>query len=177
MRVLNRTASAVLALALLAGGLVAAVEILSAFLGREEPLVLPWDRWYEDARATPWSDPDLRLLFVVLLAVGVLLLVMEAVSRRPTAVPLESDDGKGRAELDRRGLERWLGKQLEGVDGVAGARARVRRRGALVDAESTGRDTGRVRDELRVAAGEALDRLSLERTMPVKVNVRSRRET
>ena len=173
MRILNRIVSALLALALLAGGLLVAVEIASAAFGRDDPLVLPWDRWYEDGTTTPWSDPDVRLTFAGLVLAGVLLLLLEVARRRPTAVPLASNDTGARAELDRQGLEAWLGQRLRDVDGVSTAKARITRSGASVRAETTGRDTDRLRDELRVEAGRALDQLELARPLPVKVNVHS----
>ena len=175
MRILNRIVSAVLALVLLVGGVLVALEILFGFLGRERPLVLPWDDWYADARATAWSDPDLRLAFVLMIVAGVLLLLLQAWSRRPVAVAMAGHDGGTSADLDRRGLERWLSARLSKVDGVAGADVKVRKQGAVVDADTAGRETERVRDLLRVEAHNALDELDLASTMPVKVSVRSRR--
>ena len=49
MRVVNRVIAAVLALALLVGGLLVAVEIVVAGFDRR-PWVLPHDRWYASAR-------------------------------------------------------------------------------------------------------------------------------
>lgn len=175
MRTANRIVSAVLAVALLAGGLVLAVEIVFGFLGRERPLVLPWDEWYAEARSTPWSDPDLRLAFVLMIVAGVLLLLLEAASRRPLAVPMAGGDGGTAADLDRRGLERWLSRRLSAVDGVADAKVRIRKKGAAVAASTTARETEPVRDQLRVEAHQALGELDLASSMAVKVSVRSRR--
>lgn len=173
MRILNRIVSALLALALLAGGLLLAVEIASAAFGRTDPLVLPWDRWFDDATTTPWSDPDWRLGFAALVAAGILLLLLEAARRRPTAVPLAPSDSAVRADLDRKGLEAWLGQRLESVQGVSSAKARISKSAATVKAQTAGRDTGRLQEELRTEAGRALDELELARPMPVKVSVQS----
>ena len=173
MRILNRFISALLAVALLAGGLLVAVEIVSAAFGREDPLLLPWDRWYDEAVTTPWSDSDLRLGFAGLVLAGVLLLVLEAARRRPTAVPLAPGETGVSADLDRKGLEAWLGQRLEVVDGISSARTRITKSAATVRAETSGRETGRLRDELGVEAGRALDGLELDRPMPVKVSVHS----
>ena len=173
MRVLNRFVSALLALALLVGGLLVAAEIVSAAFGRDEPLVLRWDRWYDEASTTPWSDPDVRLAFAGLLLAGVLLLLLEAARRRPTAVPVATVDPGVRADLDRKGLESWLGQRLEGVHGVSSAKTRISKSAATVRAETTGRETRRLQDELRVEAGRALEELQLSRPLPVKVSVRS----
>lgn len=175
MRVLNRIVSAVLALALLVGGVVVAVEIVAAFFGREEPLLLPWDEWYRSAIETPWSDPDLRLAFALMLLAGVGLLWLEAASRRPMAVAMASREGTAPADLDRRGLERWLAGRVSNVDGVAKAKVRIDKKGAHVDAVTPGRETGPVREQLESAAGEALDELDLARPLPVRVRVQSGR--
>ena len=174
MRILNRFVSALLALVLLVGGLLVALEIVSAAFGRDDPLVLPWDRWFQDATTTAWSDPDVRIASAALVAAGVLLLLLEVARRRPTAVPLASDDAAVSAELDRHGLEDWLGQRLRGVQGVSAAKARITRSGATVRAETTAPETGRLRDELRVEAARALDELQLAKPLPVKVNVQSK---
>lgn len=175
MRVLNRAVSAVLALALLVGGIVVALEIVAGFFGREDPLLLPWDEWYRSATTTPWRDPDLRLAFALLVVAGVLLLMLEAASRRPQAVPMVGHDGAAFADLDRRGLERWLSARLDDVEGVSRTKVRITKKGAAVDADTPGRETERIRDQLRVAAGTALDELELARPLPLKVRVRSGR--
>jgi hypothetical protein len=175
MRALNRAVSAVLALLLLLGGVLVALEIVAAFFGREQPLLLPWDEWYRSAVDTPWSDPDLRLAFVLLLAAGVLLLGLEAASRRPQAVAMAGHDGAAPADLDRRGLERWLTARLSRVDGVSKTKVGISRKGAVIDAATPGRETERVRDQLRVTAGEALAELDLARPMPLRVRVQSGR--
>jgi len=177
VRVLNRAVSAVLAVVLLAGGLLVAIEILAGFLGREQPLVLQWDDWYRSATSTPWSDPDLRLAFVLMIVAGVLLLLLEAAARRPQAIPMVGHDGAAFADLDRRGLERWLGARLATVDGVSGTKIRITKKGATVDATTPGRETERVRDQLRVEAGSALDELELARPLPLKVRVSSGRDS
>jgi hypothetical protein len=175
MRVLNRAVSAVLALVLIVGGVIVALEVVAGFFGREEPLLLPWDEWYRSAVDVPWSDPDLRLLFAALLAAGVGLLWLEATSRRPVAVAMAGHDRAAPADLDRRGLERWLGARVSRVHGVSKANVHVTKKGARVDAATPGRETARVRDDVVAAAGEALGELDLAKPMPVRVRVHSGR--
>ena len=177
MRVLNRAVSAVLALVLLVGGVVVALEILAGYFGREEPLLLPWDEWYRTAIETPWRDADLRLAFVLLIVAGVLLLLLETASRRPQAVAMAGRDGAAPADLDHRGLERWLAARLTTVDGVSSPKVRISKKGAAVDATTPGRSVERVRDQVRVAAGTALDELDLARPLPLRVRIHSGRES
>jgi len=176
VRTLNRFVSAVLALVLLVGGVLVAAEIVSGAFGREEPLLLPWDRWYDDATSTAWSDPDVRLACAGLVLAGVLLLVLEAARRRPRAVALTDGTDGVHADLDRRGLEAWLGQRVAEVDGVSTAKATITGSTAQVRAETAGPRNDRLHDELQVAAGRALDRLELAHPLAVKVAVRSTRK-
>lgn len=176
MRVVNRIVSALVALALLVGGLLVALEIAAAGIGRSEPVVLPWDDWRTSALDTPWEDANLRLLFIVLAVVGLLLLAFQLVRRRPIAIPMQTDTPGAEADLDRHGLERWLTSKVERVAGVAGARVSVTNTSARVRAETPGRETGAVQQGVAAAANSALSELRLARSLPVKVSVTSRRD-
>lgn len=175
MRILTRAVSALLALALLAGGVLVALEILVAGLGREKPLVLPWDDWRRTALDTPWRDADARLAFILMIVIGALLLLLLVARRRPTTVALEHRVDGSDAELDRAGLERWLTARLEQVDGVSGARVRVRGGKAKVRAETPARETVALQESLRSTAAGHLDELGLARPLPLRVAVASRR--
>jgi hypothetical protein len=177
VRIVTRLVSAVLALALLVGGLLAALEIAAAGLGREEDLVVPWRDWRQDLLETPWEDFTVRVWLTAILAVGALLLFLLLVPRRPTAVPLADRVAGSAAELDRSGLEHHLAACLQRVDGVGGARVRVRGSRVLVSAVTPGRDTGPVESSLRSAADAALRQLDLARSLSVRVAVSSRRES
>lgn len=175
MRVLTRVVSALLALALLAGGVLVTLEILVAGIGRERPLVLPWDEWRRTALDTPWRDADARLAFILMIVVGGLLLLLLVARRRPTAVPLLHRVDGSDAEVERSGLERWLTARLEQVDGVSGARVRVRGGKAKVTAETPARETEAVRESVHSVAANHLHELGLARPLPLKVAVTSRR--
>lgn len=175
MRVLDRVLSAVLGLVLLVGGLVVAIEIVLAALGRS-PWLVPHDRWADSARTTPWSDPGLRVVFVGLAAAGALLLVAEVARRRPEALPLAARGAGVVAALDRRAVERWLVQRVERVDGVAGAGVRIMARRTVVEATSVGRDSGAVEPGVREVAAGSLESLGLDRPTRLAVKVRPRRE-
>lgn len=173
MRVVDRVLNAVLALALMAGGLVAAIEIILAGLGRS-PWLVPHDRWAESLRTTLWSGTDVRPLFAGLIVAGALLVLLEGVRRRPQALALAAGPPGVVTELDRQGVERWLVRRIEGVEGVADAGARIKRRSAVVEATSVGRDTITVDRGVREVAAAALESLDLDRTPRVRVKVRAR---
>jgi Family of unknown function (DUF6286) len=176
VRTLTRLVSAVVALLLLAGGLLAALEIAAAGLGRDDDLALPWRDWRREALETPWEDPAVRVTLVAVLAVGLLLLFLLLVPRAPRGLPLVPRVEGASADLDRAGLERWLGARLGRVDGVAGPSVRVRRGGVRVRVSTPGRETGSVELGVRAAAETALADLGLVSVPPVRVSVIPRRD-
>jgi len=174
VRTVTRLVSALLALALLVGGLLAALEIAAAGLGREDDLVLDWRDWRQDLLDTPWEDYVVRLVLAAMVAVGLLLLFLAR--RRPTAVPLSDRVAGSAADLDRGGLEHFLAARLDRVDGVGSAGVRIRGGRARVTAVTPARDTAPVESAVRQATDTALGELGLARSLPVRVAVTSRRE-
>lgn len=177
MRIVTRLVSALLALALLVGGLLTALEIAAAGLGREDHLVVPWRDWRQELLDTPWEDFVVRLVLAAMLAAGLLLLFLLLAPRRPTAVRLADRTDGAAAELDRSGLERHLGACMQRVEGVGGVGVRVRRGRARISAVTPARDTAPVESSLRGAADRALGELGLASSLPVRVSVSSRRES
>jgi hypothetical protein len=176
MRTVTRLVSALLALALLVGGVLAALEIAAAGLGREDDLVVDWRDWRQDLLDTPWEDYVVRVVLAAMVAVGLLLLFLLLARRRPTAVPLSDRVAGSAADLDRGGLERFLAARLDRVDGVGSAGVRIRGGKARVTAVTPSRDTAPVESALRSAADGALGELGLATSLPVRVAVSSRRE-
>jgi hypothetical protein len=176
VRILNRVVSVLLAVALIAGGVLVAVEIVLAALDRD-PWVLPHDEWYRSARETPWSDGDARLVFGVLALVGLVLLVLELLRRRTQALPLADRSEGARADLDRRGVERWLAGRLADVEGASDARAKVKKRQVAVSAATPQRDVAEVQQRLEASAADHLDELDLAAPLRVRAKVESRRSS
>lgn len=181
MRVVQRVLAAVLALVLLAGGVLVAAEIAwRALLGRERKLLLPWQDWRDDAAGTPWSDDDpLQLIFILMVVAGAILLIVPLIKRKPTAVPLVQGEQGASSELDRKGLENWLESRLGRVDGAVNPRVRVQGRDGkrvVVRASTPGRDTATVERDLQSSADASLGQLGLARQIPVRVSVASQRQ-
>lgn len=126
----SRVVSVVVGLALFAGLLLVATEVVLAATGGG-PWVIPWDEWHSWAARTSWEASGARWLFVTLGVVGIVLLRVLFARRVPPALPLRSD-GISSAVVSRRSLEQWLVRWTHGLDGVAGARARIRSRRARV---------------------------------------------
>lgn len=177
VRIIDRILAGVVALSLLVGGVVVAVEVALQGIGRDGPWVLPWDTWYDEGIDTTWSDPVVRAVCIGLVAVALLLLVLQLARRKPAAVELEGRREGLHVDLDRRGLEQWLGARLARVDGVASADVRSRRRKVKVRAEAISRDTDGVERQLGEAADDEVERLRLAKRPKVKVDVASRRKT
>jgi hypothetical protein len=171
MRVANRVVSALLALALLVGGLLVAVEIVVAGFDRR-PWVLPHDRWYRDARLRSWESAPVRWLFISLVAAGLLLLFLQLARRRPTVLPLAP--GGAPADLGRRSLERSLVRAASDVDGVAAAKVKVGEERAEVVATTNRRQAGDLQPRVAGALERRMHDLGLARPPAVRVKVHTR---
>jgi len=171
VRVVNRVLAAVLALGLLVGGLLVAVEIVVAGFDRS-PWVVPHDRWYSSARLRSWEAGPPRWIFIGLVATGLALLIAQVVRRRPATLALAP--GAAPADLGRRSLEKALVREASTIDGVSGARAKVSGDTVDVVASSARRQT----DDLGPLITQVLDRrlsmMGLARTPAVRVKVQGR---
>lgn len=174
MRIVNRALSAALALTLLVGGLVVAAEIIVGGLGRG-PWLVPYDRWDRSAQASSWSDTGPRLLFVGLIAAGVLVLLVEGARRRPESLPLASSPEGVDAQLDRRSVEQWLADKVARSQGVTDADARLRRKEVVLSVQPLGREETGVRQRVKDDAADHLGELGLAQPLRVKVDVRRAR--
>src|SRR6188472_2868464 len=121
MPVLRRLLALVVAIALVAAGVFVIVEVVAAWFGSgpvlmSESATTTW-------RTTAWDDDAVIWTAVIVGLIGVLCLVAALWRDTPTTVPSRLDD----VELERRPLEQVLRRELEAVDGVAGANVKVRR--------------------------------------------------
>lgn len=171
MRVANRVVAAVLALALLVGGLLVAVEIVVAGFDHR-PWVLPHDRWYRSARLRSWEAAPPRWIFISLVAAGLVLLFLQLARRRPSALPLSA--GVAPADLGRRSLERSLSRSATGVDGVSGAKVKVGEGRAEVVATTNRRQAGDLQPRLADTIERRVQSLGLAQPPVVRVKVTTR---
>ena len=124
MRIASRAAAALVALAVLAGGVLVVVEIVTQ-VWRHRPWIVPYDAWYRSAVRNQWSSQPVRWLCVGLVAAGVVLLAVAFARRRPAAFPLAYTASAPTADVQRISLERALARAAVGVDGVERAVVRV----------------------------------------------------
>ena len=171
MRIANRVLAAVLALALLVGGLIVAVEIVVAGFDRR-PWVLPHDDWYRSARLRTWDSAPPRWIFIGLIAAGLVLLFVQLARRRPPVLALTP--GAVPADIGRRSVERSLAREARNIDGIAAAKAKIVKEKAEVVANSNRRQT----DDLEPVLSHALDRrmaaIGLARPPAVRIKVHGR---
>ena len=177
LRIIDRIVAGIVALALLVGGVLLALEIALQAAGREEPWVLPWDTWYREGTDTLWSDPTVRAVCIGLLVAAVLLLVLQFARRRPSALPVRQRAEAVHVDLDRRGLENWLEARLGKVDGVASLKVRALRRKLRVRADAVSRDAAPIERRLHEVATNEIAELDLVQPPSVDVDVRPRRAT
>src|SRR5215204_440913 len=124
VRAANRLLATLIALVLLGGGLLVAIEIAFA-RAAAQPVLLPHHRWYRALRDAEWSDPSTRAVLGLMVAVCLALLVLEALKRRPTTLSTQPGES-AHYEVDRRSLEASLRRTAESLDGVDRAHARAR---------------------------------------------------
>lgn len=159
MRVLNRVASLLLALALLAGGLLALVE--AVLVGLDQPaLVIDREGWYETLTSTRFADGGFLAVAIGVGLLGLLILVLQLHRWRPTRLAVPDAAGW---HIQRRSAERQLASVATGAPGVDRASVRLReRRGswhpsvtAVGDRNAAPRVAAAVRSELTRLAGHS----------------------
>lgn len=171
MRIANRALAAVLALGLLVGGLLLAVEIVVAGFDRR-PWVLPHDDWYLSARTRSWDSAPPRWIFIGLVVAGLLLLFLQLARRRPSTLAL--GPGGVPADVGRRSLEKALVREATHVDGVSAAKARIDKDRASVVAASNRRQTDGLEPQVTQALDRRMGALGLARLPEVRVKVHGR---
>jgi hypothetical protein len=164
--VFTRIFSALLALALIAAGVVVLVEVVAAWLGIGWT-ILPTDtaarfeEWH-------WDDRAIVVTSVIVLAVGVVALLIGLWRRAPLTIPI---DDSADVTFERHALEQSLRRRVEALDGVTSARihAGTKRLRARVDTNRRHRPEevkARVEDHLAHAA--AAQHLDLTRNVQLR---------
>ncbi len=174
MTLANRIVSALLALLLLLGGLLAAAEIVLAQLGRQ-PWLVPHQEWSAWLSEQTWGSAPVRSILAGALIVGLLLILVAVRRGKPALLPLPSERDPGvRVTATRRGVEKSIANVARDVEGVSAANASASRRRVTVTATAT-KPSSRLADEVTSAVTGRLDTLGLAPLLRPRVRV-SRRE-
>lgn len=174
MRIVNRLLAFVVGLALAAAAVIAIVEIVVALSGRP-PVLVARNRVASELGRLQWDDPRVVAVAVGMIVVGLLLLLVQLIPRRPIQLPLQGQPGRS-AAIDRRGLqERLRHVALRDRDVVAAA-VRVRRRAKLRVSVPGDADRRDARRRVHERVTDAVGQLGLRRPLKVKVAVVEARE-
>ncbi|MER7441185.1 DUF6286 domain-containing protein [Micromonospora avicenniae] len=169
MRTANRLATLLLAVVLLVGGVLLAVEALLSAAGRPA-LFVDLAGWAATLGGTRWDEPAVRAAAIAVLLLGLCLLAAEL--RRWT--PLRVDAGAG-WHLHRRCLERRLTVAAASVPGVRRARVRIRRYGTQWRPRVAVVGDPATRGEVEFAVRQELHRLAVPRSGRIEVRLLPRR--
>lgn len=177
MRVVERFLSLLLALAIVVGAVLLALEVGWAALGKP-PLLIAWRTAYSSGGRNAWDSTPARVLAVVLLVVGLLLLIAELKPRRAPRLEMTSIDPYTDTAITRRSLRATLLNGARQVDGVSDAKAKVSKRKVNVIAVSRlgSADTAKgLTGELEAAVRGRLDALQLAAAPTLRARVAPRR--
>lgn len=177
MRVIERFLSLLLALAVIVGAVLLALEVGWAVAG-QPPLLVTWRSAYTSGNSHAWDTAPARILAIALLVVGLLLLIAELKPRRAPRLKMTSTDPGIDAAITRRSLRSTLLTAARQVDGVSGAKAKVSKRKVRVKAVSRlgTADTAKgLTGELEGALRDRLDALHLAKPPRLRTRVAPRR--
>jgi hypothetical protein len=149
--------SGLLGLCLLLGGLLVAAEVASALLGKGE-LIVPTQGWVSSVRNTAYDAKGARLGFGSAAALGLIILVAELWPWRPRRVALRGAERQS-WWVQRRSLERHLGRSVATGTGAIRARARVRSRLGKVKVRLVAEAPPDAREAVSQRANDQLQRL------------------
>ncbi|MCW3841574.1 hypothetical protein ONA70_15840 [Micromonospora yasonensis] len=171
MRTVNRVATLLLAVALLAGGVLVALAGLLAALGGPGPLPTGWPA---TLAATRWRDAPVRVVAAGVTLLGLVVLAAELRRWRPVRLRLPGNDGW---HLHRRSVERRLARAARSVPSVRRARVRVRRRGDAWRPRVTATGDPAARADVEFALRRELDRLAAPHRDRIEVRLVPARRT
>jgi hypothetical protein len=156
---------------LAAAAILTAAEIITALLDRS-PLLLPIASLARLGRNTHWDHLTALITAGAAGAVGLLLVALALWPRRPKVIALASEDPDVVLGISQGGLRRHLAQAAEGVDGIARAKVKIRRRRIRVRAASPLRSTSGLADLIHQAVTDRIDRLAPLRHRKILVTVR-----
>lgn len=159
MVAVNRLIATVLALGLIAVGVVGAAEAIWQLTGHDQQL---WVHYYlvtTQLQQLTWSHPYVLGAAGVLAVAGLLLLVA-GLRRGPRPLRLATYHDDVRIEAPRRTVRRLVSNAAMSVDGVLGVKVTARRRRVKVRATAAPEPPDSLTEDIEARVGEQLDALS-----------------
>jgi hypothetical protein len=173
MRYANRALVIALALALVVGGVLTAIEVSVATLGRP-PLLLPREQAISLLQRSRWADAPVVAVLAGVAVLGLALLVAQLVPRRTRLLPIADPTPGVAAATTRRSLERALRRAAAGADGITAASVTATPRRVRVRAVTGLRDTTGVHAGLVAVVNDQLDGIGLTRRPALSVSLRQK---
>jgi hypothetical protein len=164
--------AAIASIALLAAGLLTALEAITALWGRPAQIV-PIDDLTRWAGTTTWQDKEALGSAGLATLLGLLLLLIAAVAGRPRVIALRTGDDDLVAGVSPRMLSRLLTDAAERVDGVRRARVKVRGRRVTAKATTDLREAAGLKERVRAAVEQEIDYMAPVGRYTVRVRVRT----
>ncbi|GAA1303394.1 DUF6286 domain-containing protein [Planotetraspora silvatica] len=163
--------AAISALALLAAGIVTAVETISALAGHPATLV-PYQQVAAWAQTTTWQDKQALTSAGITAVLGLLLLLFALVAGRPRLLALRTTDPDLVAGMRPRTLSKILAATASQTDGVRNARTKIRGRQVRVNATTDLRDTLGVQQRVHAAVEHEIGKLAPIGRYTVRTHIR-----
>ncbi|HEV7824742.1 MAG TPA: DUF6286 domain-containing protein [Mycobacteriales bacterium] len=173
MRYVNRASVVLLTLALAAGGVLTAIEVGLATLGRP-PLLFPREHVADLLRRSQWADAPVAAALLGVAVLGLALLVGQLVPRRTRLLSIADPTPGVTAATTRRSLERALRRAATAADGITAASVTARPRRVKVRAVTGLRDVTGIHANLVAAVDEQLDGIGLARRPALSVSLRQK---
>jgi len=171
---INRLLAALVALALVLGGLLAIAEIVLGRLGRPFWFI-PRQQWGNWVTRQTWDATLVRLILAGMLLAGLLLLLAGLRRGRPRLLPVASEAPGVQFDVVRRGAEHDVVAAARRTNGVRSASASIGRSKATVRAKTDARSTGDIPQQTSAAITARLADLGLDGLRPrVKVKGKKR---
>src|SRR4051812_36643319 len=170
MRAFNRILCLLLAAAIAVAGVLAVIEIIAANTDHD-PVFVKWHGLVDDLASNEWKTAGPRVAAIVLIVVGLLLLFFALRRGKPNTVALTTNAQATDMTTTRRSLQRSLSAVATHVDGVAEAKAKVKRRKIIVTGRAGTADTDGARSRLVSQMQDRIDGLSLADTRRLKVRL------
>jgi hypothetical protein len=161
--------STLVALVLLAASAVVAVSAIQFLVG-ERPWVT-YDSLTGPVHAASWSELPVVLTGGVAALIGLVLLLTALVPGKPAVLPLVAAD----SGAVRHSLRRTLQASAAGVDGIVGAKLKLRRKKIIAKVWTNRTNTDGLADAVRAAVEHRLDQIAPVTRPSVRVRVRSKR--
>lgn len=176
MTIVTRVLCVIVALALLLGGLLGAVEIVLALVGQPAWLI-PHAQWSAWLGEQTWETGLVRAGLVALAVLGLLVLIAALRRGRPRTMLLPARPTPTGVTViaSRRAAEAWLEAAARRTSGVRAADVKLRRHRAKVTVRTANRTPGTLASDVAEVVADRLAALGADPRIRPRVTV-SRKE-